>query len=106
MSKRIYITLNEDKEKDKKILDYLSQSYRAQDTIKEILYRLAINGCLSVQNDNISQIKSSTVEVQQDDNRCDMDTKKKKIIEPVNTNKVHKDDKRRKNELNQLKGFI
>ncbi|AAK79086.1 hypothetical protein BJV85_002885 [Clostridium acetobutylicum] len=28
-----------------------------------------------MQNDNISQIKSSTVEVQQDDNRCDMDTK-------------------------------
>ena len=43
MSKRIYITLNEKKEKDKVILDYLSSSYSESDTIKDVLYRIATN---------------------------------------------------------------
>lgn len=41
MSKRIYITLNEKKYKDKVILEYLSSSYNESDTIKDILYRIA-----------------------------------------------------------------
>ena len=43
MSRRIYITLNEKKEKDKVILDYLSSSYSESDTIKGVLYRIATN---------------------------------------------------------------
>ena len=43
MSRRIYITLNEKKEKDKVILDYLSSSYSESDTIKDVLYRIATN---------------------------------------------------------------
>lgn len=45
MSRRIYITLNEkkDKDKDKVILDYLSSSYSESDTIKDVLYRIATN---------------------------------------------------------------
>ena len=43
MSRRIYITLNEKKDKDKVILDYLSSSYSESDTIKEVLYRIATN---------------------------------------------------------------
>ena len=43
MSRRIYITLNDKKEKDKAILDYLSSSYSESDTIKEVLYRIATN---------------------------------------------------------------
>lgn len=42
-SRRIYITLNPEKEKDKIIENYLSQSYSESDAIKEALYRLAIN---------------------------------------------------------------
>lgn len=43
MSRRIYITLNNKKEKDKAILDYLSSSYSESDTIKDVLYRIATN---------------------------------------------------------------
>lgn len=43
MSKRIYITLNDKKDKDKVILDYLSNSYSESDTIKDVLYRIATN---------------------------------------------------------------
>lgn len=43
MSRRIYITLNEKKDKDKVILHYLSNSYSESDTIKDVLYRIATN---------------------------------------------------------------
>ena len=43
MSRRIYITLNEKKDKDKVILKYLSSSYSESDTIKDVLYRIATN---------------------------------------------------------------
>ena len=43
MSRRIYITLNEKKDKDKVILDYLSSSYSESDSIKDLLYRIATN---------------------------------------------------------------
>lgn len=43
MSRRIYITLNEKKDKDKVILKYLSSSYSESGTIKEVLYRIATN---------------------------------------------------------------
>lgn len=50
-SKRIYITLNEKKDKDKVILDYLSSSYSESDTIKDVLYRIATNSyTLSINN--------------------------------------------------------
>jgi len=42
-SKRIYITLNSDREKDRIIESYLSQSYSESDAIKEAIYRLATN---------------------------------------------------------------
>lgn len=43
MSRRIYITLNEKKDKDKVILHYLSNYYSESDTIKDVLYRIATN---------------------------------------------------------------
>lgn len=43
MSRRIYITLNEKKDKDKVILDYLYSSYSESDAIKDVLYRIATN---------------------------------------------------------------
>ena len=44
MSKRIYITLNPRKDKDKIILDYLSSTYNESETIKSLLYNVATNG--------------------------------------------------------------
>ncbi|MGG7059653.1 hypothetical protein ACQPUZ_15395 [Clostridium tertium] len=53
MSRRIYITLNEKKDKDKVILDYLSSSYSESDTIKDVLYRIATNS----DNLNLNQVE-------------------------------------------------
>jgi hypothetical protein len=48
-SRRIYITLNPKKEKDRIISDWLSQSYSESDAIKEAIYRLATNSFQRVQ---------------------------------------------------------
>lgn len=52
MSKRFYITLNPQKEKDKIILDYLGSTYNESETIKSLLYRLATSGGNTVQLDD------------------------------------------------------
>ena len=44
-SKRLYITLNPNKEKDIIILNYLKSTYSETETIKSILYQYATNGC-------------------------------------------------------------
>lgn len=43
MSKRLYITLNPNKEKDCVILEYLESTYNEAETIKSILYQIATN---------------------------------------------------------------
>lgn len=43
MSKRVYITLNPNKEKDCVILEYLEATYNEAETIKSILYQIATN---------------------------------------------------------------
>ncbi|NRU52485.1 hypothetical protein [Clostridium beijerinckii] len=40
-SRRVYITLNQNKDKDRVIEDFLSNSYSEADCIKEVLYRMA-----------------------------------------------------------------
>lgn len=58
-SRRVYITLNSDKEKDRIIEEFLSNSYSEADLIKETLYRLATQG------DNLQQLNiKSTDKVQ------------------------------------------
>lgn len=60
-SKRIYITLNSNKEKDKIILDYLESTYSASETIKSILYQFATNkGNLMQIDTKIEVIKDSS----------------------------------------------
>lgn len=49
--------MNDEKEKDRIITDYLSQSYNEADAIKEALYRLATNNIQSMQNGNNSTEK-------------------------------------------------
>lgn len=39
---KIYLTLNEEKEKDKLIIDYLNTQYSKTGTIKDMLYQKAI----------------------------------------------------------------
>lgn len=67
-SKRIYITLNDKKEKDRIILDYLSNCYSESDAIKECLYQIAMNRYTTVQlgTDSIQTQKgnNSTEKVQ------------------------------------------
>lgn len=58
-NRRVYITLNSDKEKDIIIEKFLSQSYSEADCIKEVLYRMATQG------DNLKLINiNSTDKVQ------------------------------------------
>ena len=78
MSRRIYITLNEKKDKDKVILDYLSSSYSESDTIKDVLYRIATNSY----NFSLSSIEEIDIKGA---NRCEkgMETTKVEDSEKV-----------------------
>ena len=58
--RRIYITLNSSKNKDKVIANFLSSYYSEKDAIKEVLYQCAIRKQLGI---------SSTDKVQKDDRR-------------------------------------
>lgn len=64
MSKRIYITLNPRKDKDKIILDYLSSTYNESETIKSLLYNVATNGGNTMQLGNKTSNVISTNEEQ------------------------------------------
>lgn len=81
-SRRVYITLNDKKEKDKIIADYLSQSYSESDAIKEAIYRLATNNIQQMQIDS-----NSTKKVQL---ASQEDKKVKKVTKRKNNNKVQK----------------
>lgn len=79
-SRRVYITLNSDKEKDRIIEEFLSQSYSEADLIKETLYRLATQG------DNLQLINAkSTDKVQK---RTTRTKKVKKDTKPKSNNEV------------------
>lgn len=81
-SRRVYITLNSDKDKDRVIEEFLSDSYSEGDYIKEILYRLATQG------DNLQQLNiNSTDKVQKVTTRA---KKVKKDAKPKSDNKVLK----------------
>lgn len=63
MSKRFYITLNPQKDKDKIILDYLSSTYNESETIKSLLYKVATGGGDMVQlGDKINGIITANKE--------------------------------------------
>lgn len=81
-SRRIYITLND--EKDRVIIDYLSNFYSEKDAIKEILYRLATKSDILMQNDDITTEKVQSVP--------NSNNKVKKNIKPKRNKSVQKDD--------------
>lgn len=103
-SRRVYITLNSDKEKDRIIEEFLSQSYSEADLIKETLYRLAIQG------DNLQSININSTEkvhkVTTRTKKLKKDTKAKsnnKVLKGANdTEELLKDDNRLKNEKEQI----
>ncbi|ABR33531.1 hypothetical protein [Clostridium beijerinckii] len=81
-NRRVYITLNSDKEKDIIIEKFLSQSYSEADCIKEVLYRMATQG------DNLKLINiNSTDKVQKITNS---NKKVKNYTKPKGNNKVLK----------------
>ena len=65
-SKRLYITLNPNKEKDIIILNYLKSTYSETETIKSILYQYATNGCNNKLRDD-NMIKSIEIKRVKDD---------------------------------------
>ncbi|MBN1061296.1 hypothetical protein DVV95_05615 [Clostridium botulinum] len=81
-SRRVYITLNSDKEKDRIIEELLSSAYSESDFIKETLYRLATQG------DNLELINNnSIVSVQK---VLSSDKKVKKNTKSKSNNKLQK----------------
>lgn len=81
-SRRVYITLNADKEKDRAIEELLSNSYSEGDFIKETLYRLA------TQSDNLQLINTnSTRKVQK---ITDSNKEVTKVTKPKSNSKVQK----------------
>ena len=93
-SRRIYITLNDSKEKDKAILNYLSHSYSESDSIKEILYRFATNSIDKIQ---IGANGCNKVQTGTKDNRCNKEQKG-----AINTDKVQKDVKSKRHKTVQI----
>lgn len=65
-SRRMYITLNPNKEKDIIILNYLKSTYSETETIKSILYQYATNGCNNKLRDD-NMIKSIEIKGGKDD---------------------------------------
>ncbi|WP_252247118.1 hypothetical protein [Clostridium sp. ZBS4] len=62
-SRRVYITLNSNKEKDRIIEQFLSSSYSESDFIKETLYRLATNSNnMQLTNINSTEMVQKTSE--------------------------------------------
>lgn len=113
-SRRVYITLNDTKEKDRVIIDYLSSSYSEPDAIKEAIYRLATNNTDKVQlvSNSSNKVKKGTKpkrsnKVQKGANN----TQKVQKISVSNSTKKVKNvtdntDKVKQNELDQLSEFI
>lgn len=81
-SRRIYITLNSEKEKDRIIENLLSDSYSESDFIKETLYRLAMQG------DNLQSI--STISTEKAQKRPNRSNRGKKDTKHKSNNKVQK----------------
>lgn len=112
-SRRIYITLNDNKEKDKVILNYLSNSYSEGDAIKEALYRSATNSTQKVQKQpkNDSKIKGNIIPksdkmVQKGAKWCERVRNGTDYTKINSTEKVQKDTVINKNEIDQLKEFM
>ena len=95
-SRRIYITLNSDKQKDRIIEKFLSNSYSESDFIKETLYRLAMQG------DNLQSISAnSTEKVQKTINRSNNSKSKSnnKVQKGANDNLKDNKDIKSNNEV-------
>jgi hypothetical protein len=115
-SRRIYITLNSDKEKDRIIEKYLSNSYSEPDAIKEAIYRLATNSTQKVQKDYNSTDKEQLVT--KSNNKVLKGANNTKKVEKVtvtkSTEKVQNNTDNldvtvkqiNKNELEELKKFM
>lgn len=83
MSKRFYITLNPNKEKDLVILEYLNSTYNESETIKSILYKIATNRSSEVNFENIIQSDINITEELKGANKLkeEQDLKNNKNIE-------------------------
>lgn len=105
-SKRIYITLNDAKEKDKAIINLLSSAYSEKDMIKEILYQYAVNRDSqiikkSIKKDNTEKVQTAPIHTQKVLKDSD-----KKVSKGTNSNKTVQNDTLKQNELKDLKKFI
>jgi long-subunit acyl-CoA synthetase (AMP-forming) len=109
-SRRIYITLNTEKEKDRVIEAYLSQSYNEADAIKDALYRLGANSTEKVQivskNNEETNIKIIPKWCNKVQNGAISTTNNNEQLEYNSTEKVQKGAELSENEMNQLNEFL
>ena len=80
---RIYITLNENKEKDKLILDYLNKSYDYKSAIKILLYQNALKEINEVQIGTSTNVKEEVLEVQRGVNEVRSEPSKETIDDDI-----------------------
>lgn len=99
-SKRFQITLNEERTKDKVILDYLKNSYNPREKIKEILYSVIINK---------SDTKLLTVTQSKQNDTTNKGSKSDAKLLTMNkssTNSNTQNDTLKQNEMKDLSRFI
>ncbi|MDD3224738.1 MAG: hypothetical protein PHX70_08595 [Clostridium sp.] len=97
-SRRIYITLNSEKEKDRIITEYLSSCYSEKDAIKEAVYRLAI-----INTETVQKGTKSTERVRKDVISNDKVQNDAKSTETVKKKSVPKRRKEHRNGANNTK---
>lgn len=103
-SRRVYITLNSDKEKDRVIEEFLSKSYSEADLIKETLYRLATQGnsSQSLNVNSTEKVQKATIRTK----KAKKDTKPKsndKVLKGANnTKELLKDDNSSVNNMERI----
>lgn len=114
MSRRLYITLNMNKEKDRIIEEFLSNSYNERDIIKEILYRCATNSTFEVQNVpllNSNKLKNNDIkgikctEEVQISPKSEYSIKEEMNLKGANSTE-YENNEIRNNEIDQLKEFL
>ena len=122
-SKRLQLTLNAKKEREKVILDYLSKSFNPNATIKEILYNfISTQGNSKIVKDtqkeykkrHLKRVKNTQIEHEQSNSKMVKDTQSEEntlldlsgINDTDLVNEFKNENPIKQNELNQLKEFM
>ncbi len=104
-SRRVYITLNADKEKDRIIEEFLSKAYSEGDLIKETLYQLATQGnnLQSLNTNSTEKVHKITTRSKKVKKNTELKSNNKVLKGADNDKKVLKDDNSSMSNMEQIK---